>query len=303
VRFTQDRRLKELAEWLKTDVYKVVATKDNGNQEIKYEINRAFLEKEFEYYEKDRLEILKEVHDFEKLMFREYSPELNVARNQKGTGQNYFDFDLMLDVFYEKHTEYAHEKGVAKNVRNKFSHNQFPDKNVLIQHPAFKEVATQYDEHVKLSDEREAALKTDATMPDDDKKNWLQWTIENRSVSRKITHKAKLLFRKYRAELTKAELTESAIGRFAALCSKLKATTPPAELAKFATALAAAYPAADACCYLSTGWSVDDKTCETDIGITCRVSKPATAPAAESIEKLFEALIRKADALGISFLD
>ncbi len=96
-KFSRDRRLPNLLGILRTD-----------------EISRDILEKELLDYDRVRLEVFRVLHDFEK----------SVISNN--TISNTEDFEIIL-------TAYKNQSGISdivyeqiKNIRNKFSHNQYP---------------------------------------------------------------------------------------------------------------------------------------------------------------------------------
>lgn len=112
IRFTKDRRLNNLFLW-------------TGNTKLE----RAMLEKELERYETTRLAIFKLVHDFEKVLYKKYKQYFD--NKMVSDNKSYIDHNDMLTKFFVEFPDLKKYEEIMKTIRNRFSHNQYPEKDVF----------------------------------------------------------------------------------------------------------------------------------------------------------------------------
>ncbi len=106
-RFVNDRRLNMLFQWIDND-----------------RIERVDLEKELEGYDKARLEAAHCIYHFE----NEVCQRLMMVKKPNKT---YVGNEEILEAFYAQFPQYAVERPIIKQIRNAFSHNQYPDVTIF----------------------------------------------------------------------------------------------------------------------------------------------------------------------------
>jgi hypothetical protein len=120
IRYTKDRRLNNLFHWI---------------DESKIEM--PLLQKELERYEEVRIAVAKIIHNFEKALFEKYRStfddifKANLLKKKNESNGSYVDHNEMLEVFFDKYAKYEQYKELMKSLRNGFSHNQYPLKNIF----------------------------------------------------------------------------------------------------------------------------------------------------------------------------
>ena len=111
--FVKDPRLPVLFEWIETK-----------------SMERKYLERELEKYDRVRMTVLEKIHLFEHTMFEKYAAEL-----EKRNGANkYYAFNVILDTYQYIHSLDEGEKRFVIEIRNSFSHNQYPRKKLFPSH-------------------------------------------------------------------------------------------------------------------------------------------------------------------------
>lgn len=117
IRFTKDRRLNNLFHW-------------TGN--IK-NINRNVLQKELERFEETRLIIFNNVHFFEKALYDKHKSYFDNILTDLETKHKkiYIEHKEMLDKFFKDYPSFSKYRSIMENLRNRFSHNQYPEKCIF----------------------------------------------------------------------------------------------------------------------------------------------------------------------------
>ena len=112
-RFVKDRRLPSLFDWIEGE-----------------SIERKFLERELENYDKARMAILEQIYRFEHVMFEKYPDELEIQRrlSTKYAKKSYYPFNIILDTYQLKYPVSNEDKELIREIRNKFSYNEYPEK-------------------------------------------------------------------------------------------------------------------------------------------------------------------------------
>jgi len=240
-----------------------------GTDKFVYEINRLFIENEFSVYEKLRIVVLQNVLTFEKVMHDLYKPELiaelaaeNVRlktkfdaeeaekkANAESKGEiyivkqyseiKYFDFKVVTNVFYNKYHQFTHERDAVVHLRNKFAHNEFPEKSVLTQLDVFQKIVDDYPNSIEYANEKQARIDNTPDMPDDEKRIERLRIEQLRSITDKIAQQSRILFEKYIAEIKREEISAEAETLFNTLIKNLNSNS----LAKISTAIQTTYPA------------------------------------------------------------
>ena len=62
----------------------------------------------------------------------------------------YFDFKVVTNVFYNKYHQFTHERDAVVHLRNKFAHNEFPEKSVLTQLDVFQKIVDDYPNSIDM---------------------------------------------------------------------------------------------------------------------------------------------------------
>ena len=115
-RFIKDRRLNNLMFFIDAET-----------------IEKKTLETELEEYDKARIEVFRLVSDFEKVAYPRYKSQLTAADDKKN------EHGTLLNCFATEYPEYQVFIKQIKNIRNAFSHNQYPEYHL------FKDVVKQRD--------------------------------------------------------------------------------------------------------------------------------------------------------------
>jgi hypothetical protein len=122
-RFLKDRRLESLMTYFDEEI-----------------VDRAVLEKELENYDAARIEMHKLVLDFEKEVIIKYSLDYETPE------EPCVNHEAVLNCFFQNNSVDPEKRELMENLRNRFSHNQYPDSE------KFKEI-------IKLNNSRSIAKK------------------------------------------------------------------------------------------------------------------------------------------------
>jgi hypothetical protein len=120
IRYTKDRRLNNLFHWIDEP-----------------QIEMPLLQKELDKYEETRIAVSGIIHNFEKALFKKYRSafedkfKANLLKKKNESDSSYVDHNEMLEVFFEKYPDFVQYKELMKNIRNGFSHNQYPVKRAF----------------------------------------------------------------------------------------------------------------------------------------------------------------------------
>lgn len=120
IRYTKDRRLNNLFHWLDEQ-----------------ELEMPLLQKELERYEETRIAVSRIIHYFEKALFEKYHSlfdnkfKENMLKKKSESDSSYVDHNEMLEVFFANYPKFEQYKVWMKNIRNGFSHNQYPVRTVF----------------------------------------------------------------------------------------------------------------------------------------------------------------------------
>ena len=127
--FIKDSRLQSLLEWVEKET-----------------IERKYLDKELDKYDRVRMAVLEQIHLFEQAMFTKYADEL---KKRNGTDENY-SFSIILDTYQSVHKLEDVDKDFIKEIRNGFARNQYPKKSLFPSHLANLVSQTQITEDIEI---------------------------------------------------------------------------------------------------------------------------------------------------------
>ena len=111
VKFTKDRRLNNLFSWLPANT----------------RVERSTLQKELDNYDTIRLRVFEIIQQFEMLVLQ----KLGIRQDEKDSTVKYKSFNDILTTFYTTYPAYLKEQEMAKQIRNAFSHNQYPMQTIF----------------------------------------------------------------------------------------------------------------------------------------------------------------------------
>lgn len=116
-------------------------------------VDKDKISEEFAQYDMCRPEMIKMILEFEKCVFEKYPDILEEAKKNIGNPNYKFDFKEILKELDSKNVLEENDKLVMSQIRNAFSHNVYPEKNV-VEVTTLPQIAryliSSFDKHTKI---------------------------------------------------------------------------------------------------------------------------------------------------------